>query len=164
VQPFPSPSDQALVASVNTSNDSYFDPFLTKDGLRLYLAPILTGAPQQITVTTRTGIDQNFPASVPVPVINSVNGSESDPAVSPDDRIIVFSSHRPAGVGLGASNLWYATRQNPTADFGTPELIPTVNSDEDDGDPMLTADGCELYFSSTRNGGKYHVFHAQIAK
>jgi Tol biopolymer transport system component len=164
VQPLPSPStpDQALVASVNTTTDNYFDPFLTKDGLTLYLAPLLAGSQQQITVTTRTGIDQDFPVSVPVPVINVANGGDADPAVSRDDRIIVFSSHRPAGAGFGATNLWYATRQSPTADFTTPRLIPNVNGDKDDGDPVLSDDGCELYFSSTRNGGKYHLFHAQV--
>lgn len=164
VQSLPSPSspDQALVASVNTSADNYFDPFLTRDGLKLYLAPILAGAPQQITVTTRASTDQNFPASNPVPIINIANGGDADPAVSPDDRIIVFSSHRPAGAGLGATNLWYATRQSPTADFTAPKLIPNVNGDKDDGDPMLSADGCELYFASTRNGDKYHLFHGLV--
>jgi Tol biopolymer transport system component len=160
--PSPSVPDQALVASVNTSTDSYFDPFLTTDGLTLYLAPLITGAPQQITVTTRTGTDQNFPASTPVPVINIANGGDADPAVSRDDRIIVFSSHRPAGAGLGATNLWYATRQSSTLEFSPPKLIPDVNGDKDDGDPMLSDDGCELYFASTRVGGKYHLFHAQV--
>jgi hypothetical protein len=26
---------------------------------------------------------------------------------------------------------------------------------------VLSADGCELYFASTRVGGKYHLFRAQ---
>jgi Tol biopolymer transport system component len=42
--------------------------------------------------------------------------------------------------------------------------IPTVNGASNDGDPVLSADGCELYFASDRNGGKYHLFHAEIAK
>jgi hypothetical protein len=29
---------------------------------------------------------------------------------------------------------------------------------------MLSDDGCELYFASTRNGGKYHLFHAELTK
>ena len=29
---------------------------------------------------------------------------------------------------------------------------------------MLSDDGCELYFASTRNGGKYHLFHAKVTK
>jgi hypothetical protein len=30
---------------------------------------------------------------------------------------------------------------------------------------VLSADGCELYFSSNRSvDGKYHLYHAQVAK
>jgi len=161
--PSPIPADQALVAGVNINNNDYFDPFLTKDGLKLYLAPSLGGAPQQISVATRGGTDPNFGASTTVPVINSGSG-DANPSVSPDDRIIVFSSHRPAGGGLGAANLWYATRQSATDDFSTPKLIPTVNGSMEDDDPVLSDDGCELYFSSNRNGGKFHLFHAQVTK
>lgn len=162
---FPSPPgpDQALVAGININNNDYFDPFLTRDGLKLYLAPSLGGAPQQISVTTRSATDQNFPASTSVPVINSGSG-DANPSVSTDDRIIVFSSHRPAGGGLGGANLWYATRQRPTDDFTAPTLIPTVNGNMEDDDPVLSADGCDLYFSSTRNGGKYHLFHASVTR
>jgi WD40 repeat protein len=160
---FPSPPgpDQMLVASVNTTNDDYFDPFLSRDGLRLYLAPNLPGSGQHIRMATRTGPDKNFAASVPVAVINGAD-ADADPALSLDERIIVFSSLRPAGAGLGATNLWYATRPSATADFAAPRLIPTVNSDRSDGDPMLSADGCELYFASTRLGGGFHLFRAHV--
>jgi hypothetical protein len=164
-QPFPTPvgSGQALVAAVNTTSDDYFDPFLTQDGLTLYVAPALAAAPQQIRVATRAA-GQNFGPSTPVAVINSGTSIDADPALSLDERILVFSSTRPAGAGVGANNLWYATRQSATDDFSLPQLIPAVNSDFDDGDPMLSADGCELYFSSKRVGGKYQLFHAQVMK
>jgi hypothetical protein len=162
-QPFPSPGrpDQALVASVNTAGDNYYDPFLSMDGLRLYLAPLLTGSSQQIRLATRAGLDQNFGQPAPLAVINSGN-ADADPALSLDERIIVFSSLRPAGAELGGTNLWYATRSSATADFAAPKLIPTVNSDQSDGDPMLSADGCELYFASKRLGGGFHLFRAHV--
>jgi hypothetical protein len=32
-------------------------------------------------------------------------------------------------------------------------------------DPVLSADGCELYFSSTRDAdGRYQLFHAPVTK
>jgi hypothetical protein len=162
-QPFPSPAspDQALVASVNTAGDSYFDPFLSSDSLRLYVAPLLAGSSQEIRLATRTAVDQNFGPAAPLAVINS-GGRDADPGLSPDERILVFSSLRPAGAGLGATNLWYSTRSNATADFAPPKLIPTVNGDQDDGDPVLSADGCELYFASRRIGGTYHLFRTQV--
>lgn len=161
-QAFPSPSlpDQVMVASVNAGADNFYDPFLSTDGLRLYLAPAVTGAAQQIAVATRTA-GQSFGAWAPLPMINSGAG-EADPALSPDERVIVFTSGRTVS-GFGKTNLWYATRQRATDAFSAPRLIPTVNGDADDGDPMLSADGCELYFSSTRTGGRYHLFRAQVA-
>lgn len=165
-QGFPSPPGgvQHVVTAVNTNNVNDLDPFLTNDGLKLYLAPVADPpAVQQIAVATRTAADQDFMSSTLVAVINSPSG-EADPAVSRDDRIIVFSSHRPAGAGHAATNLWYATRQKSKDNFSAPQLIPTVNSDQEDGDPMLSDDGCDLYFSSTRSGGKYHLFHANVVK
>jgi hypothetical protein len=48
--------------------------------------------------------------------------------------------------------------------FTAPRLIPTVNSDEDDSDPMLSADGCTLYFASSHGDpiGHRHLFRAQV--
>jgi Tol biopolymer transport system component len=165
-KPFASPTveEQALVASVNIASDDYFDPFLTRDGLKLYFTGDPNGAappaPKIMMATRAAG--QNFMAATPAPAINSGIG-ESDPALSRDERIIVFTSQRPAG-GSGGTNLWYATRQNATADFSAPRLIPAVNGDAEDGDPMLSDDGCELYFASNRSGNTYHLFHAQVTK
>jgi Tol biopolymer transport system component len=161
-QPFPSPSspDQAMVISVNANADNLYDPFLSSDGLRLYLAPAVIGAAQQVAVATRTA-GGSFGAWTPLAMINSGAG-EADPALSPDERVIVFTSSRTVA-GFARTNLWYATRQRATDPFSAPRLIPTVNGDADDGDPMLGADGCELYFSSNRTGGKYHLFRAQVA-
>ena len=159
---FPSPSqpDQAMVASVNLGADNVYDPFLSQDGLRLYLAPVVAGAAQQVAMSTRAP-GGRFDGWAPLAGINSGAG-DADPALSLDERVIVFTSSR-ALPGSGASNLWYATRQRASDDFTAPQPIPTVNGDTDDGDPMLSADGCELYFASTRTGGKYHLFRAQVA-
>jgi Tol biopolymer transport system component len=162
--PFGSPAaqDQALVASVNTGGNGYFDPFLSPDGLHLYLAPLVAGK-QQIALATRAA-GQNFGPAAALRVINSSTSSDADPALSPDELILVFTSLRAAGAGLGGSNLWYATRQNATDDFSPPQLIPGVNSNVQEGDPMLSADGCELYFASNRAGdGNYHLFRATMA-
>jgi hypothetical protein len=162
-KPFPSPSspDQVLVASVNTAGDDYFDPFLSSDSLRLYVAPVPAGSSQEIRLATRAALDQNFGPAAPLAVINS-GYLDADPALSPDERVLVFTSLRPAGAGLGATNLWYSTRPSATADFAPPNLIPAVNGEQDEGDPVLSADGCELYFASRRTGGAYHLFRTQV--
>jgi WD40-like Beta Propeller Repeat len=156
--------DLAHMANVNAVAGSKFDPFLTKDGLKLYLSPDPPGAPpQQIALATRLDANSDFTTPVNVAAINNVAGAVNyDPSVSSDERIILFSSVRAGGVGQG--DLWYATRQDATQPFGTPVLVPTVNTAQSDGDPMLSADGCELYFSSSRNGGDQDLFVAQITK
>lgn len=154
---FGSPDERHLT-NVNLDNTNHYDPFLNRDGLRLYLAP--TSGPsgrQEIKVATRSLLGGDFVAPIDVAGINSSNTSNADPALSPDERVLVFSSDRGGGI-----DLYYATRPGLLAAFGTPRPIPGVNSAAIDGDPVLSDDGCELYFSSNRGGGSFHLFHAAV--
>lgn len=157
---FGSPDTRHL-NNVDAGGDDDFDPFLTPDGLRLYLAPVPpgAGARQHISLATRPDIGSDFSSPVPVSALMS-QSLDGDPALSLDERIIVFSSTRNGG--MGGTDLWYATRTSATASFGMPKPIPTANSSANDGDPVLSADGCELYFSSTRTGGDYDLYVATI--
>ena len=80
---------------------------------------------------------------------------------SADHRVLV---EPPAAerTSPAAGNLWYAVRAQPDAAFGAPALVPGVNSDCNDGDPHLSADGCRLYFSSDR-AGTYDLYVATVA-
>jgi hypothetical protein len=148
------------VAMLNADASNHYDPFLTADGLKLYLAPTSGSMNrQEIRRATRANVTDNFGNSSPVTELNGMTSS-ADPALSLDERIIVFSGK----MGNQDTDLYYATRASATAAFGSPKPIPTVNSDSNDGDPMLSADGCELYFASQRDGGKYHLFHATVTK
>jgi Tol biopolymer transport system component len=160
---FGSPNRDRLGA-INTGATQHYDPFLVNGGKTLYLAPARNGSTQHIVVSTRAKLEDDFPAATQVPVINSTGAGEgdADPAPSADERVIVFSSTRGGGAGQG--DLYYATRASAAQDFGAPSRIPVVNGGADDGDPMLSPDGCTLYFSSTRNGGDYDVYSAQITR
>jgi hypothetical protein len=164
---FPSP-DARYLGNVNTPNVQHHDPFLSPDGKRLYLASDPdTAELQHIFLATRSDTTSPFGTAAELPVINNPTSGDADPALSLDERVIMFNSNRPTGIpGIGGTNLWYATRQDPMHDFGPPKLVPVVNSDRDDGDPMPSADGCELYFASKRNGNgnDYDLFSARIAK
>jgi len=133
------------------------DPFVCHDGLHIYLAP---DAPvQHIVVATRANTGANFPAPVPIVEITDPAG-DADPALSLDERVIVFSSQR-GGSGAGA-NVWFAVRDMITGGvFSTPVPVPDINGDGNDGDPHLSADGCTLYFASDR-GGDYDVYVATM--
>jgi hypothetical protein len=96
-------------------------------------------------------------------VINDATASDADPAVSRDERVLVFSSGRLTGLlATGRTNLWYATRGDPGADFGAPRPIPGVNGNEEDGDPRLSDDGCTLYFSTTRGPGNTRDLYSAV--
>ncbi|MEO7731378.1 MAG: hypothetical protein ABIY55_10420 [Kofleriaceae bacterium] len=151
------------LAAVNTANTQHFDPFLSGDGQHLYLAPVPNGAPQHIAMASRTALNADFTPAALVRVINTTEplAGDSDPALSPDERVIVFSSNRSGGVGSG--DLYYATRMNAAQPFGAPLPIPTVNSTFADGDPMLSADGCTLYFASLR-AGSFDLYTAAVIR
>lgn len=144
---------------VNMIGSSRLDPFLTKDGLELYFAPVV--GVQRIYVAARPSLDSEFLAPIPEPTVNNPAGGDADPALSPDRRVIVFSSARDTGTGPKGINLWYATRASTSVPFGAPKLVPGVNTDALDGDPMLSDDGCTLYLSSTRDGS-YDLFSAAV--
>jgi len=158
-QEFPAPDDRHL-GNVNTGAADHFDPFLTSDGLRLYLSPVIDQG-QKIQVASRPDLDADFAAPVAVGGINSDATLDADPAVSPDDRVMVFTSNRANGVG--GTDLWYATRPDTQHDFGAPVLIPVVNGPQNEADPMLSADGCTLFFASDRGRPTYQIFSAVIS-
>jgi Tol biopolymer transport system component len=145
LQPFPA-FDQIDLAMVNTATDQH-DPFITTDGKQLYFAHSSTV--QRIVVSARAP-NGTFSTPAVVSELDSGEG-DADPAVSLDERIIVYSSKR--GGSLAGGNLWYATRLSPSQPFGAPKVIPDLNTDADDGDPWLSDDGCRLYFASDRAGG-----------
>lgn len=143
---------QEHLGSVNDAGNQ-LDPHVSPDGLRLYYA---NGSPQRIVVASRGSLTTDFGGPVAIPEITST-ANDSDPTLSGDERVIIFSSTRPGGTGSG--DLWYATRAERDQPFGEPQLLP-FNSAQDDADAHLTADGCTVYFSSLRAAGNndYDVF------
>ncbi|MFN0253901.1 MAG: hypothetical protein ACKV2T_43965 [Kofleriaceae bacterium] len=134
------PSPAPFVA--NTSVTNLYDPEITQDGLRLYYS---NGT--NLLVATRASRDDAFAAPQIVEVAAT---SPSDPVVSPDEQVMVFSSP-----GVTLRDLYIATRDHADGMFGPPMKLPgpLINTDmNDEGDADLSTDGCELVFSSNRNG------------
>jgi hypothetical protein len=83
-----------------------------------------------------------------------VNSPQSDVPcfVSVDGLELYFFSERSGG--FGNSDIWVTTRETVDDDWGTPlNLGPPVNSSYLDTYANVSADGLELYFTSTRPGG-----------
>jgi hypothetical protein len=132
------------LGAIETSVDQH-DPLISADGLRLYFAPVLSTV-QQLAVSTRASVDDDFGAAMPLANVNSGTG-EADPALAFDDKLIVFASHR-----AGTSHLYYATRAQPSDSFGPPDELTDLATTADDGDPWVSNDGCRIYYASYASG------------
>ncbi len=149
------PMSEALAANVNDATSQY-DPALSDDGLHLYFAP---GNPQYIALAVRASRTAAFSAPLAFPELTSGAG-DADPSLSPDERIITFSSRR-TDQNAGGSDMWYATRASSSVSFGAPVHVPDLNTTADEGDPVLSRDGCRLYFASDA-AGAYDVYVAAM--
>lgn len=130
-----------------TTNDAeqQLDPEVNAQGTRVYFA---YGFPQRLVYLSRPDVTSAFG-----PMTELLSGTGNcDPALSVDERLLLFGSNRPGGPG-GDGDIWYTTRANATTtQFAAPALVPAVNGAGTDGDPSLSDDGCTLYFSSYRTG------------
>jgi hypothetical protein len=120
--------------------------FTTPDGLTIYYVPTASGA--DCYRASRPSRTEPFGPGTPL----SVNSPEADtaPTLSADGLLIVLASRRPGG--LGNQSLWYATRPSIGAAFSTPQLLPVVNTEGQEGEPHLRYDACELLFASGSGG------------
>ncbi len=135
---------QTGVSNINGPNDEH-DPELSADGQRMYLA---VGSPQRIAMSQRSSTTGAFGSVQELSELFS-NTGDADPALSPDELLIIYSSRRGGG---SDGDLYFATRTDKDAAFGTPVRVPAINSNKDDGDPALSPDGCRLYFASDTSG------------
>lgn len=118
--------------------------FFANDG-ELYFSSGRSGG-DDLYRSTRTGTTFSAPE-----LVNQLASpaAEGDPAIAPDQLSIYFRSQRAPSQ---AFDIWVAKRDTPTAAWGTPELVPNINSAVDDGPSWVSVDGCRLYMSSERAG------------
>lgn len=141
---------------VNTTGPDH-DPTISADGLSLYLAAY-SGEYQYLAVATRADRTANFNDPTEIAELTSTTG-DADPSPTPDQRILLFSSNRISGGPL-LGNVWYATRETVDDSFGSPQLVPDINTDLPEGDPHLSTDGCRIYFARNLGSGNWDIFVA----
>ena len=89
------------------------------------------------------------PLNLGAPV--NTDGYETQPSLSADGNVLLFTSTRPGG--YGKNDLWQSVRQ-PSGRWGAPQnLGPLINTPEDDQAPFLHPDGQTLYFMSKGHPG-----------
>jgi len=141
--PFDPPS-RVPYAAINDSANQ-FDAFLSADGLRVFYATSIAGG-QVLRMSSRASTSAAFAAPVPIPGTGTL-AVEADPELSPDELVLVFSANLPL-------SLHAAVRASPGAPFGAPFALSSIVGSGYDGDPTLSADGCELFFISDRGGDR----------
>ena len=100
--------------------------------------------PGEIFVATRESSSRFGPATV-VAELNDATANDIQPNVRADGLEVVFSSNR-AG-GLGAQDIWIATRQRAADPFSAPLNIGTVvNTTAAESRPSFSHDGNQLLF------------------
>ena len=136
------------MSELNTPSEEW-DAFLSPDALRLYWT---TGSEpgENLYWSWRHSRSDSFTGRVALDV-DDPNAYEDSPVLTNDERVILFGSNRSGG--FGDHDLWIATRADRNDAFGTPTLIPVVNTPSREGEIGLSPDGCELYFGSNRQGG-----------
>ena len=151
----------AHLDAVNSPGSERIDPWLSDDGLHLYWAADTNNTKLQIRMSTRATATGDFGTpSVVGGFPPAQNVSWADPTLYQNERLILFSTSAPGG---GVGDLWYAHRASATADFEGMVKIPVDSDIENEFDPALSADGCDLYYASDHGHTFLHLFHAKIA-
>ncbi len=95
-----------------------------------------------------------------------VNGPwwDSQPALSSDGGLLIFSSTRPGG--FGGCDLWGSRRAADSSWAEPVNLGPAVNTQGDEAGPFLHGDGRTLYFSSDGHPGfgDLDIFYSVLFK
>jgi hypothetical protein len=127
-------------------------PFLTADDQTLYFYSDRNGGVgnRDLWSAPRMQIGNEYGPALPLGAVNSSNVDLS-PSLSRDGLELLFVSAR-AG-GLGAADLYRATRVSPLEPFRTVTNVLELNSGSEEGRAVLSADGLRVVFSSARPGG-----------
>ncbi len=91
---------------------------------------------------TRTA--DGFSLPQPISEINERDAWDSQPALSPDGKILYFVSNRNGG--KGGLDIWYSVR-DATGRWQKPKLVPNINTPGDELSPHCGADG-KFYYAS----------------
>jgi Tol biopolymer transport system component len=133
-----------------TGSSQQFDPTLSDDGLDLIYADNQPGL-FHLFEAVRTQPTGMFAPPVELASVNDLaTGNDWNPFLSSDGSRLVFSSSR-----TGGHDEIYETTRTTTGDTFAPPIrhneLSVANTEQ--WNPTLSADGLEIFFSSTRAGG-----------
>jgi hypothetical protein len=77
-------------------------------------------------------------------------GTAQNPTLTADLLELYFTSYKVDNPSPDRHALWVTKRADVNQPFGKPELVPAVNSDNEDSAGAISADGLTFWFSSNR--------------
>lgn len=130
---------------VVNANTSIFSPSIAADGSLYFMQP--TGARTRFHIFRAAYVNGAYATPVPVGISSSEEVGDFDPAVSPDESFMVFSSAR---LPANGTSLFITFREHGT--WTTPTFMGDSTSTPNTGniEARLSPDARTLYFSSTR--------------
>ncbi len=138
--------------SINTSYRDY-SPTLTEDENHLILASNRPGTYGGWDLWMADRVSGNVWRS-PVNLGSVINSTydETDPWISPDGVVLVFSSNRPGG--YGSYDIWMSKKVG--GNWQTPvNMGDVINSSLWDGTPWMSSDTLRLYYNIYQRPGGY---------
>jgi len=103
-----------------------------------------TGTSYLLDLWEMTRSKEGFSLPRPIKKVNDPDAWDSQPALSPDGKILIFTSNRPGG--MGGLDLWYSVR-DIQGNWTYPKLVPNINTPGNETSPHFGADG-KFYFAS----------------
>ena len=158
---------EILRGSVNQPRDETSDfttgtelgPILLPDGSLLYSTRMDPEWGSDLYVALRNAEGAYVEAR---PLRVNSYGDESNPAMSPDGRYLVFQGYGSRDA-LGEQDLYISERTE--YGWGYPRLLPEpINSTRSDGWPSFSPNGRHFFFASDRDrrGGYYDIYYVDV--
>lgn len=135
----------ALLPGTLNTTMSEQRPILTSDGLTMFLESNATGG-TDVAMATRSSTAADFGAYSAVSVINNANAADQNPWISGDGLTLYFASNR-----SGNFEVYKTTRTSATGNFAAPTVVGELTSTFADYTPVLSKDGLEIFFGTTRD-------------
>ena len=137
-------------------NSQYLDASISfsSNGLEMFFCSNRPGGSGEEDIWTSRRESNQGTWNIPINLGSKINSSSKDFMVhlSPDDLTLFFTSDRNGG--HGDTDIYIIERETINGTWSEPRnLGQIVNSNKNDSEPIISADGLELYFSSDRNGG-----------
>lgn len=123
---------------------------LLPDGLTAYFLAEGAGGYRRLWRATRPDTASAFQGATRLPAPGLAGWWLTDFHVADDELELFLAATTPADP---VQRLYRSRRPDTLSDFGTPELLPELDSGLGEGGPCLSPDGLALLFQSSRDGG-----------